>query len=144
MRRCTYCFRFQPGHPTFCAHCGRSYGVRLCTRGHINPRGATFCAECGSADLSTPAPEPTLLFRLSGLAVSVLVGVAFGLAALAIAAAAVSTLDWDAVSGPLIALLVMVGVVYWTTTLLPGPIKKVGRAAGRAIGRRAGRSRREP
>ena len=68
MRRCTNCFRFHPGSPTYCSHCGRSFNVRICSRGHVNPRGVQFCAQCGSAELSTPAPRGSLLFYFSGFA----------------------------------------------------------------------------
>ncbi len=133
MRRCTACFRFHPGHPTFCSYCGRSFGVRICPRGHHNQRGVQFCSECGSPDLSTPAPPASLLHRLSGLALYALSGTAIGLVVLSVALAALHSVDWSSLSGPLLALVLMVGFLYWTTTLLPGPVKKLGRAAGRAI-----------
>lgn len=133
MRRCTSCFRFHPGNPTFCLHCGRSFDVRICSRGHTNPRHAQYCAECGSADLSTPAPPASLLFRLSGAVLYVFSGVVVGLVVVALVLGVLYTIDWEALKGPMVALVIMLGFLYWTSTLLPGPVKKVGRAAGRTV-----------
>lgn len=133
MRRCTYCFRFLPGRPTYCAFCGRSFDVRLCPRGHRNPRGATFCAECGSGELSVATPRPSLLFRFSGVA---LYAFAFLIVAILLGSAALSLfyqIDWNALAHPVFLLIVMVGILYWATTLLPGPIRRVGQSAGRRI-----------
>jgi hypothetical protein len=131
MRRCTSCFRFQPGSPTFCSYCGRSFNVRICSRGHHNPRGVEFCSECGSADLSTPAPRASFLFHLSGAVLYLLSGL---LVLILMGSAALSLfylIDWQALSDPILMLVLMLGVLYWTTTLLPGPIRRIGRAAGR-------------
>lgn len=58
MRYCRNCQKFTSGQPAFCQFCGRSYGVKLCPRGHRNPRSANSCSECGSHELSTPhAPQ---------------------------------------------------------------------------------------
>lgn len=57
MRYCSNCKKLTAGRPPFCNHCGRSYGVRLCPRGHKNPRAAEACSTCGSMELSTPAPQ---------------------------------------------------------------------------------------
>ena len=43
------------------------------------------------------------------------------------------SIDWSAVTPPLVVLVLMLGFLYWTTTLLPGPIKKLGKAAGRQV-----------
>src|SRR5256885_15405324 len=106
MRRCTSCFRFHPGTPTFCSYCGRSFDVRICSRGHRNPRGTQFCAECGSADLSTPTPPASLLYRLSGAVLYLFVGLSLALIAVSIAFSILDNLDWSRLSGPLVALLV--------------------------------------
>lgn len=142
MRRCTACFRFNPGQPTYCANCGRSFGVRICPRGHHNPRAALYCADCGSADLSVPGPPATLLHQLSGLALYLFAGV-FG--ALLIVMAALSlfySLDWSAISDQMFLLLLMLGFLYWTTTLIPGPVKKVGKAGWKLAGKIAGKNKR--
>src|SRR5437773_10232834 len=115
MRRCTYCFRFHPGSPTYCTHCGRSFDVRICARGHRNPRGVQFCSECGSADLSTPAPPASLLHHVSGAilylfsAFTVLLIVGLGFVAL------FYSIDWQALAPHVLALLLMLAFLYWTT-----------------------------
>lgn len=54
MRFCRNCRKFTAGRPAYCQFCARSYGVKLCPRGHRNPRAANACSECGSKELSTP------------------------------------------------------------------------------------------
>lgn len=133
MRRCTSCFRFHPGTPTFCSYCGRSFDVRICSRGHRNPRSVQFCAECGSSDLSTPAPPASFLHHLSGFVLYLFSGVAIGLFLVAAVLGVVYSIDWSALSGPFVMLMLMLALLYWTTTLLPGPVKKLGKAAGRQV-----------
>lgn len=140
MRRCTQCFRFHAGAPTFCAHCGRSFNVRICPRGHRSSRHVQYCAECGSAELSTPAPPATLLHHLSGF---VLYGFASVVAIVVLGVVVLSALravDWQALSGPLVSLMLMLGILYWTTTLIPGPIKRIARTLGSGL---TGSSRKE-
>jgi len=131
MRRCTSCFRFQAGHPTFCSYCGRSFDVRICSRGHHNPRGVQYCADCGSADLSTPSAPASLSFRLSSLILYTFAGLIMGLFLTTAVLSLLHRVDWQAMSGPFVMLMLMLGVLYWTMTLLPGPVKKLGKAAGR-------------
>lgn len=57
MRYCTNCNRITTGEPLYCHFCGRTFDLKICPRGHTNPRIAQVCAECGSRDLSTPAPR---------------------------------------------------------------------------------------
>jgi hypothetical protein len=57
MRFCTNCKKITAGRPPFCQFCARSYSVKLCPRGHSNPRAAQACSTCGSKELSTPAPQ---------------------------------------------------------------------------------------
>ena len=133
MRRCTSCFRFHPGTPTFCAYCGRSFDVRICSRGHRNPRGVQFCAECGSADLSTPAPPASFLHHLSGFVLYLFSALTIALIVIAVVLAVLYSIDWSALTPSLVALVLMLGFLYWTTTLLPGPIRKLGKAAGRQV-----------
>ena len=133
MRRCTYCFRFHPGSPTFCSGCGRSFEVRICSRGHRNPRGVQFCTECGSGDLSTPAPPPSFLHHLSGAALYVFSGLTIILIVLSVVLAIAYSIDWTALAPSLIELVLMVAFLYWTTTLLPGPVRRLGKAAGKQV-----------
>ena len=133
MRRCTSCFRFHPGSPTYCSYCGRSFDVRICSRGHRNPRGVRFCSECGSSELSTPAPPATLLFQLSGIALYGFALLAIGIVLLAAVLALLRTIDLRALTPSLLGLVLMLALLYWTTTLLPGPVKRIGKAAGRRL-----------
>lgn len=133
MKRCTACFRYSLGDPLYCNHCGRSYDVRLCPRGHHNPRGAQFCADCGSGDLSTPAPPPTFLFRLSLLVLRLMFPLGGVILGLTLVLGLLYSLDWSAIAPRLVLLVLMLAILYWTTTLLPGPVKKVGRNTGKAI-----------
>jgi hypothetical protein len=107
--------------------------VRICSRGHRNPRGVQFCAECGSADLSTPAPPASFLHHVSGFVLYLLSTVTIALVVLVAGLAAIHSIDWSTLTPSLVALVLMVGFLYWTTTLLPGPIKKLGKAAGRQV-----------
>jgi hypothetical protein len=143
MKRCNACFRYAVGKPTYCPHCGRSYEVRLCPRGHASPRNVQFCSICGSGDLSTPAPPEDVLARASRWLL-VFALYAFGvIAAGSVGVALIASLDLRQLAGPLFSLAVMWALLYWTSTLVPGPIKKVGRAAGRRAWRaiKGGRER---
>lgn len=131
MKRCPQCFRYALGDPPFCPTCGRSFNVRICSRGHINDRGVTFCAECGSADLSTAAPAPGFLFRLSELCLHVLIVLTFVVVVLAAALGCIYWLDWSQITPRLLLLVLLLGLAYWAMTLLPGPVKKLGKAAGK-------------
>src|SRR5262245_39083161 len=131
MRRCTYCFRYAPGSPTYCTTCGRSYGVRICSRGHVNGRGAQFCAECGSEELSVPAPPEGWLARLSRWSLQLLFGAAIGLTIVSAVLGIFYLIDWTAIMSRLVLLFLALGFLYWTTTLLPGPIKKIAKTSGK-------------
>lgn len=129
MKRCTACFRYSMGQPTFCTGCGRSFDHRICSRGHANPRGVRFCAQCGSGELSTATPPATLMFHFTGWVLRLLIVsffvLAIGIAAIGLAA----SLDWSQIGSRLVMLGILLGLVYWTTTLVPGPVKKVGKKA---------------
>ena len=53
--------------------------------------------------------------------------------ALTVVLAALRSINWHEISGSLVALLMMLGFLYWTTTLLPGPVKKLGRLVGHQL-----------
>src|SRR5688572_3964551 len=116
MRRCTNCLHFNSGHPTFCSQCGRTFGARICARGHANRRTALYCEECGSAELSTPAPPESLWQWLTSLLLFAIPAVMGGAIVLALVLAVLSSLDWNALSGPLVSLVLMLGLLYWLTT----------------------------
>src|SRR5690242_8070628 len=125
MRRCNYCFRYAVGQPLYCPTCGRSYESRICGRGHVNPRNTHFCPTCGSGDFSTPAPPESFLGWILRWMLQLFVGAAVALLIIAAAVSVVARIDWNQLTPSLVSLLLMIGVLYWLTTLLPGPIKKV-------------------
>ena len=73
MRWCRSCGRLSVGRPSFCTRCGRSFDVRICTRGHVNRRDATFCVVCGSPELSTPHRRRSAWRRIA-VGLSILLG----------------------------------------------------------------------
>lgn len=107
--------------------------MRVCSRGHRNPRGVQFCAECGSADLSTPAPPASFLHHLSGFVLYLFSALTIALIVITAVLAVLYNIDWSALMPSLAALVLMLGFLYWTSTLLPGPVKKLGKAAGRQV-----------
>ena len=135
MRHCTYCYRFHPGSPTYCSHCGRTFNVKLCSRGHVNQRDVQFCSQCGSAEFSTPAPRPGFLHYLSGFAlylVTILTLIVIGTVGVL---ALLNAINTEAVLVPLTKLGLMLVFLYWTTTLLPGPVRKATTKLGKAVGK---------
>jgi len=125
MKRCNYCFRFGTGRPEYCSRCGRSYDLRLCPLGHRNLRADRYCGTCGSAELSTPAPPSSVLSRLS-LFVVVAAVVLFAALALAVTFVSIEKRESPLVfSVPMLRLAIVLALLYWTTTLLPGRIRRV-------------------
>lgn len=74
MKYCYQCGRLTVGEPLYCNSCGRSYNVKLCPRGHPNPRSAEVCSQCGSRDLSTPQPRVPIRIRVLAFLLSLLPG----------------------------------------------------------------------
>ncbi len=54
---------------------------------------------------------------------------------------AIESIDWRPIVDRLVLLAIVLGFMYWTTTLLPGPVRKVGKAAGKGVLRAAKRKR---
>lgn len=133
MHRCNSCHRYTAGHPTFCPFCGRSYNVRICNRGHVNPRGVQFCSICGSAELSTPAAPESFLVHLSHLTLAYCLWLFLIVIGLALIMSAVSSLDWSPLISLAINLAVMLGLLYWVYEKLPGPMKKVIKMFGHVV-----------
>jgi hypothetical protein len=63
--------------------------------------------------------------------VQLVFGLFVGIVILSLVASLVVALDWSVIGPKLVELGVMVGVLYWATTLLPGPIRKAGSSLGR-------------
>ena len=136
MKYCNHCFRFAVGQPPYCTSCGRSYGVRLCKRGHVNSRSSQFCFQCGSDDLSQAAPPERFLSLLARSTVQVALGMFVAIVALAAGASLFVAIDWSAIAPRLVMLGIVVWFLYWTTTLLPGPIRRAGSKVGKyALGK---------
>lgn len=58
MRYCSYCKRMNPGMPTFCAYCAKTFEVRICSKCRsVNSKAALACGKCGSFELSDIAGE---------------------------------------------------------------------------------------
>jgi len=131
MRRCTSCFHYSRGHPAYCPRCGRTYSVRLCPRGHINGRSAQYCTDCGSDDLSTPAAPETWLSRVSHWILMGFVIVTVVITLFAFIASVFVSIDWSQVAPRLVAMVLMIGLLQWLMTLLPGPVQKIGKAAAK-------------
>ena len=73
------------------------------------------------------------MFRLTGVVVYLFATLA---AALIVASAVllfIDRVDGSIVAAPLAELVVVVAFLYWTTTLLPGPVRRLGKAAGRHV-----------
>lgn len=63
-RLCFSCFRMSPGRPQLCAYCGRSWGGRLCQKGHVSPPDAAFCSTCGSTNFFSASPGVSIWLQL--------------------------------------------------------------------------------
>jgi hypothetical protein len=63
MKLCFSCGKVTTGVPSYCHYCGKTYNVKLCSRGHINPRSANICSQCGSREMSTPQRKIPFLLK---------------------------------------------------------------------------------
>jgi hypothetical protein len=120
MKYCYQCGRVTAGKPLYCNSCGRSYNVKLCPRGHVNPRSAEVCAQCGSRDLSTPQPRVPILIRARAFLLSLVPGLLLLLVSVIVAFLVVRELlanpQWLAA----LALLgIACGILAWIWSELP-------------------------
>jgi len=67
MNFCPHCNRWNIGSPLRCRYCGRTWRVRICSAGHVNPADANFCGECGRAELSEPSGRIPVFVRAFSL-----------------------------------------------------------------------------
>ena len=81
--------------------------------------------------MSTPGPPASFLHHVSGFVLYLFACLTMALIVVTAALAVIDHIDWSALTPPLAALVLMLGFLYWTTTLLPGPVKRLGKAAGR-------------
>jgi hypothetical protein len=63
MKYCYNCHRVTTGDPIYCASCGRTYNIKICSHGHPNGRSVTFCSQCGTGQFSVPQPIVPLWLR---------------------------------------------------------------------------------
>jgi hypothetical protein len=110
--------------------------VKICSRGHVTHRDVQFCSQCGSGEFSTPAPRATWLFHVSGFAVYLVAALSLIVVGVVGVLGLLSVLNTAAVLIPLAKLGLMLGFLYWATTLLPGPVRKAASKLGKAVGRR--------
>ena len=135
MRLCFSCRRVTPGAPSYCHYCGKTYNVRLCSRGHINPRSANVCSQCGSKELSTPQRKIPFLLKPLIFLLSHLVGIILLLSLVGFLGFFVYKLFIDP-NGllPLMCLGFLLGPLLLVWMMLPGlirnPIKRVFRRKG--------------
>ncbi len=64
MKYCPFCKQWNIGKPSRCRFCGRTWQVKICSAGHINPVGANFCGECGRSNLSETSGASPVIFRI--------------------------------------------------------------------------------
>ncbi len=125
MKRCTYCFRYWLEQPLYCPRCDRTFDQRICARGHVNARDVKACETCGSPRLSTPAPVSGGFINTVALwSVCFAVSVTIVLLAFTLCVGLFVPLDWPRLGPRLLLLLVMPWVLYRTTLVLPGPIRR--------------------
>jgi hypothetical protein len=120
MKYCYQCGRVTAGKPLYCNSCGRSYNVKLCPRGHANPRSAEVCSQCGNRDLSTPQPRVPLHIRLLALLLSLLPGILLALVSPLVAILLIRELlanpQWLLALVPLV---VVLAILAWIWSELP-------------------------
>lgn len=121
MKYCPACQRWNQGQPVRCNYCGRTWGVRLCPRGHANPPDAVFCSQCGRPQLSeTAGPEP-LAIRVVSLLLRLLKPAAIVLGILVLLGA-IQALEWSVVAGLGIAVVLLVGMLRHTWSWVRGVV----------------------
>jgi ribosomal protein L40E len=120
MKYCYNCGQITVGKPLYCNSCGRSYNVKLCPRGHANPRSAEVCSQCGSRDLSTPQPRVPLHIRLLAVLLSLLPSILLALVSLLVAVLLIRELlanpEWFLALVPLV---IAVAILAWIWSELP-------------------------
>lgn len=83
--------------------------------------------------MSVPAPREGLLGRLSRLALLAILSVCLAAVGLMFVTVVLASVNWEPLVNQVISLVVLLGVLYWLMTLLPAPVRRVGKAAGRGV-----------
>lgn len=133
MRWCADCRRYVRGQPRYCPTCGHTFFVRLCPRGHSNPRHVLFCTECGSGNLSTPARAEDGIGPALHLLPIIGFPIAVGVLLVTLVTGTLLLLDWTPLVPFMVALLIMLAGCYWAITLLPATVRRIGWKAVRRI-----------
>jgi hypothetical protein len=124
MKLCYSCGRVTAGLPSYCHYCGKTYNVRLCSRGHINSRSANVCSQCGSKELSTPQRKIPWLLKPLIFLLSHLVGIVLIFSLIAFLVFFVYKLFIDP-NGllPLMCLGLLLGFLFFLWMMLPNFIR---------------------
>ena len=122
MKYCYNCGRITAGEPLYCNFCGRSYGVKLCPRHHVNPRVAEVCSQCGSRDLSTPQPRVSFWWHLLGLVLRIVSAVFLVLLSLAVL---IELLKTPVVQNGLVVLGLLLVALWVLWSMLPDWFRKL-------------------
>jgi RNA polymerase subunit RPABC4/transcription elongation factor Spt4 len=135
MKLCFSCGRVTAGTPSYCHYCGKTYNVRLCSRGHINPRSANVCSQCGSKEMSTPQRKIPFLLKPLIFLLSHLVGIIliFSLVGFLVFFVYKLFIDPNGLL-PLMCLGLLLGLLFFVWMMLPNfirsPIKWLFRRKG--------------
>lgn len=116
MKYCFGCGKLTPGDPAYCQFCGKTYDVKLCSRGHQNPRNAEVCSQCGSRELSKPQPKIPMSWRLLALLIQLGLGVLLAYVSLSILIALLKT---PAFQELIVLTSLLLGGLWWCFSKLP-------------------------
>jgi RNA polymerase subunit RPABC4/transcription elongation factor Spt4 len=128
MKFCYACGRLTPGEPLFCNSCGKSYGVKLCPRLHVNPRSAEVCSQCASRDLSNPGPRVPLWSRILEIFLrAVLILLFIYVALLVLLAILKGILASRQAQDALLCIGVLILILFWLWQEVPDWVRKLVR-----------------
>ena len=116
MKYCYQCGKMTAGEPLYCGTCGRTYDVKLCSRAHVNPRGAEVCSQCGSRELSTPQPKIPMSLRLLAIVIRLGLGLLLFYATISLAVDLVRTPE---VQRALVAFGMLLAILWGLWSKLP-------------------------
>ena len=120
MKYCYNCNKITSGEPLYCNFCARSYSVKLCNRGHVNPRNAEACSQCGSRDLSTPQPRTPFWVPVVEYLLSLVPGVFLSIASIVTVLIGLrELLRRPDLLFAFVMLLIALGILWWMWSQLP-------------------------